>query len=727
MLEYHEYEKAVFDWLKSKYDKEEFTFSLRQVASKGAETDYFIGTSKSNYFATTFWYISVNFPGSAGDLIMLHFGYTRKNEELSYYFEFNQTNSPHDAQNTSALNLIKELKEPLESKFGFRRPFNPNAKMYNYHLKPMQDAYVDIQTMFQDIDKQLYDVIALVDEYILKEKQSNPEFIARRFTKEDFEANLQKALDRIEKHQNTKANNTTIQNAVEVLNEDQLVGDPDHVPKYRYRTINQILYGPPGTGKTYNSINEALKIIDDSDVKVLNFKDRIAVKALFDKKVQTGQIVFTTFHQSMSYEDFIEGIKPDIEEDDDGRRSVVYDVKDGIFKLLCKRAISEYYRFKEKREEKTPLDRLSVFDDAWNSLIELTQSYIDSNEPMHLETLTEKKLSVVSITNQGNLIIKPQVIGALEYTVSYARSKKLFDAFPDLNKVNNIDKEFRSVIGGSNATAYWSVIKYLNKWVSEHGHTAKKEEPIAIDEKLITFDQGLVKKHVKEKTTPYILIIDEINRGNVSQIFGELITLIEESKRLGKEEALTVTLPYSKETFGVPPNLHIIGTMNTADRSVEALDAALRRRFSFTEMLPDPALIASAGALNQSGGKLYDLDLAKLLETINRRVEKLVDRDHQIGHSYFLSVVSWEDLRQVFYRCLIPLLQEYFFGDYGKIALVLGKGFVMEKHAGVDADFFADVFDDYEGLAERKVYEIRQYSPEQIEDFKIAIHGIKIS
>lgn len=504
-------------------------------------------------------------------------------------------------------------------------------------------------------------------------------------------------------------------------------GDLDSEPNNGKYPLNQILYGPPGTGKTYNTINEALKIINDDEAENLKLLDRAAVKSLFDKKVKSGQIVFTTFHQSMSYEDFIEGIKPDIEEDDDGKRSVVYDVKDGIFKRLCKQAVSEYYRFKEKRSENTPLDRLAVFEDAWNNLVELTQSHIDTNKPLHLETLTEKKLSVVSITNQGNLIIKPQVKDAQEYTVSFNRTKKLFDAFPDLKSVRNIDKEFRSVIGGSNSTAYWSVINHLNQWVDKYGHGAKHEERIAVDEKLITFDQDLVRQHIKKKVTPYVLIIDEINRGNVSQIFGELITLIEESKRLGRDEALAVTLPYSKDTFGVPPNLYIIGTMNTADRSVEALDAALRRRFSFTEMLPKPHLIASDGALKETNGELGELDLVKLLQTINRRIEKLVDRDHQIGHSYFLPVDGLEKLRRVFYECLIPLLQEYFFGDYGKIKLVLGGGFVQEKHADAEAGFFAEMLADYGDLVERKIYEIRLYSKDQLEDFRAAIQDINIS
>ena len=210
---------------------------------------------------------------------------------------------------------------------------------------------------------------------------------------------------------------------------------------------------------------------------------------------------------------------------------------------------------------------------------------------------------------------------------------------------------------------------------------------------------------VKEEKK-YVLVIDEINRGNVSQIFGELITLIEEDKRLGNNEALEVTLPYSKESFGVPPNLYIIGTMNTADRSVEALDTALRRRFSFEEMPPNYSL-------TQLDYTIYNYKASKLLKTINRRIEKLLDKDHAIGHSYFIVEEGKNEAKEVikaFYKNIIPLLQEYFFGDFGKIGLVLGKGFVnkMEwvKNTEAFADFDHESCSDFE---ERDVYEIIDY------------------
>jgi 5-methylcytosine-specific restriction protein B len=208
----------------------------------------------------------------------------------------------------------------------------------------------------------------------------------------------------------------------------------------------------------------------------------------------------------------------------------------------------------------------------------------------------------------------------------------------------------------------------------------------------------LCERAKKDPTNSYALFIDEINRGNISQIFGELITLIEEDKRIGKSEELYVTLPYSKEKFGVPSNLYIIGTMNTADRSVEAIDTALRRRFSFEEMPPRYDL--EGLQYNVNGISAWEI-----LKTINARIESLIDRDHAIGHAYFLKKDE-EAIMDSFYRNIIPLLQEYFFGDYGKIGLVLGKGFVRVKDETVKFAHF-----NYEGFDfdPKETYEIIDY------------------
>ena len=363
----------------------------------------------------------------------------------------------------------------------------------------------------------------------------------------------------------------------------------------------------------------------------------------------------------MSYEDFIEGIKP---ETIDG--NVTYEVKDGIFKQLCSQAI-------EQKPKNSDIE-IYNFDKGWNDLIaEVEQNFL-SDSMLLLPILTQDKgVYVTEITDNGNLKIKPKNSRLdIDYIVSYNRTKKLQEAFPDLSVVKNIDKEFRSVIGGSNSTAYWAVLNFINNKIKENNR--------------IIPDYEELKNHV--------LIIDEINRGNVSAIFGELITLLEEDKRKGNPEHTEVILPYSGKKFSVPNNVYIIGTMNTADRSVEALDTALRRRFSFVEMQPDPEILS----------EVEDVDLSKLLETINKRIEVLIDKDHQIGHSYFIGIQNIDDLRRTFKDKIIPLLEEYFYGDFGKIGLVLGEKFI--KQTKYEEKVFAEFPYEKDFLEDKKIYHI---------------------
>lgn len=427
-------------------------------------------------------------------------------------------------------------------------------------------------------------------------------------------------------------------------------------------SLNQILFGPPGTGKTYNTINMALKLCGKKVPQA-----RRDAKKEFDKLVEQGRIVFTTFHQSMTYEDFIEGIKPSTSDEENSE--IQYQIEPGIFKSICIKANPLTGNFEE------------VIEEFKNEISEP-----DGNSPLRIKSQS----TTFDVKYTGKTVFYVQPLNSVKKNAWYP---------VNIEKMR-IAHETGSEKGFYNPTYIREILRYL---VKTRGLVSSK-----------------VKKTEKEN---YVLIIDEINRGNVSEIFGELITLIEADKRLGNEEQLEAILPYSKDKFGVPSNLYIIGTMNTADRSVEALDSALRRRFSFIEMPPIPGLIQTEGKLKNTNGILGDIDLSLILSLINKRLEKLLNKDHKIGHSYFLSVEDLEGLKRAFQRRIIPLLQEFFYGDFGKIGLVIGRGFLdVEVDEGNSENYFAK-FDDYEisSLAERKIFRVKNVEEMDDSSFKEAI------
>lgn len=474
--------------------------------------------------------------------------------------------------------------------------------------------------------------------------------------------------------------------------------------------LNQILFGPPGTGKTYHSIDKALKIIGEKEEKELDYDNRDDVKKQFDKRVDEGRIVFTTFHQSMSYEDFIEGIKPVMDGDDadveiDEFNDLQYEIRDGIFKSVANlaRGVSgtiekavqidfdnkDFYKMSLGGKHRPEKHNWSIKNDliflGWGDDKDFTglnaikdwKRFRDQFKEQFRDLVDESKYVI-----QAVFAFQKMRIGDIVFVT---KGNNIIDAigiitsdyfYDDSHDIDNY--QFRRVKWlATNLNATPDI--FINKKISQQTIYQFYND----DVKTSVLD-GYFNSEANLTSEPkkYVLIIDEINRGNVSQIFGELITLIEQDKRINQNESLEITLPYSKQKFGVPDNLYIIGTMNTADRSVEALDTALRRRFSFEEMPPKYDLA-------ELQNSVYGFQSFEIVEVINRRIEKLLDRDHAIGHSYFLNKDE-DSLIETFYRCVIPLLQEYFFGDYEKMGLILGKGFVQLDKSTDATDVFAD-------------------------------------
>lgn len=457
--------------------------------------------------------------------------------------------------------------------------------------------------------------------------------------------------------------------------------------------LNQILYGPPGTGKTYATVDKTLEIFARAGLKDVG-QSREEKRERFDELVRNGHVRFVTFHQSFSYEDFVEGIRAST----DGDGKITYQVEDGIFKELCAVASS---RMERPHRQSISLEGRTV----WKMSLGNTQG---DDASIYEECLQKNCLlmgyggsvdfSTCRTQEEIRCKFKRELPRQLQRDSLYPVQRvELFAhkmAIGDIVIISDGNLKFRAI---GEITGPYRVIERDEddygqcrdvRWLCTFSPSRPFEELLhktfsqlvlyrladsVLDRQRLA--RLLQVEHTEEDDSlPYVLIIDEINRGNVSRIFGELITLVEDSHRsclpgsLHERDSISVRLPYSRESFSVPENVYIIGTMNTADRSLTGLDVALRRRFSFTEMPPRPDL------LEDKRLRGTDHSLAELLDCMNRRITVLLDREHCLGHAWFMGlddVVTAEALSDVFRNHVLPLLAEYFFEDWEKIRWVL--------------------------------------------------------
>lgn len=475
---------------------------------------------------------------------------------------------------------------------------------------------------------------------------------------------------------------------------------------------NMILYGPPGTGKTYRTRAYAVAICDGRRIE--DVLDAMAdpdgyaeVSDRYDQLVSEGRVGFTTFHQSYGYEEFIEGLRPEYDED---KGVVTYPLRKGVFRDFCEAA--EDVVAVASAEEGVPrfagnprprvwkmglktggvadlLERCRAegslrmgWDDVTPDGVEDSREISDQNRRA-INAFQEEM-------QPGDFVVIPGAVSS-RYDVAVVTGDFEWDeGLPGAKRkraaqwLDGIAKGDFLPLNGGKALTLQTV------------YELPRVSPSKLLEAMGMSDETKVSPQVSK---PYVFIIDEINRGNVSKVFGELITLLEPTKRKGAKEETLAKLPYSGEFFGIPQNVHVLGTMNTADRSIALMDTALRRRFEFVELMPDPALLADVD--------VEGVDVAEMLRVMNARIELLYDREHTLGHAYLMDLrdePSIERLAKAFETRLIPLLQEYFFDDYGKIRSVLGAAAdsFIEVSEGSEVFWGGDA-DEYDRLRSYRV------------------------
>lgn len=477
---------------------------------------------------------------------------------------------------------------------------------------------------------------------------------------------------------------------VEATEEDKMVmPDP----------TNLILYGPPGTGKTYATAAHAVRLCDGLSIEDLIFGNdrRDALMKRYGELVKAERIEFVTFHQSTAYEEFVEGLRPSTVDEDGQQLTAGFRLAatPGIFRTIARRAelstgpASQAFTVGDRQVFKMSIGDATKAEWAWLFDEAIAEGYaylgfgdIDWSDDRYADRAailaavlehegprgefaegTEPSLQAGPVKSP-DLFRNGLHVGDV---IVVAKGLSLFRA------IGVVEGPYEYAPRGDGRYSHRRKVRWL--WHDEDGVAVAEINAKRLSIETIyrlnrdNLNVPALERYANSRhqtgggtSEPLVLVIDEINRANISKVFGELITLLEPDKRLGKVNEIKVRLPYSGDVFGVPANLHIIGTMNTADRSIALLDTALRRRFDFCEMMPDASILPHVPGIN----------LRALLTRLNERIEYLFDREHQIGHAFFMHCKTRTDVDGVMRRKVLPLLAEYFHEDWGKIAAVLG-------------------------------------------------------
>ena len=526
---------------------------------------------------------------------------------------------------------------------------------------------------------------------------------------------------------------------------------------------NTILYGPPGTGKTYNTVMYAVAIIENKKLEEIKKENYTEVIDRYNKYKEDGLIEFTTFHQSYGYEEFIEGIKPDgkgnfvtedgilkriaynaayeglkdeykedevfiegikpvIHSDEEDETDIQYEVVPGLFKKFCDIAGKPILR-KEKCDiginESPTIWKISLGGSGENS----TRTECMKNEHIRIGydeygreiTNLFKGAAGRHILNYfindmsiGDIVMSCYDCNTVDAIGVVTGEYEWHDEYPEYKRLRKVN---------------W-IVKGIKENIIKINNGSRLSNPTVYKLRMDLSDvMEIIEKYskntieVEEKKKNHVFIIDEINRGNISKIFGELITLIEPTKRIGQTEGQKVRLPYSQKLFGVPNNVYLIGTMNTADRSIATIDTALRRRFNFKEMLPDEEVL--------DGIYVEYVSIKDIFIKMNKRITVLFDREHTLGHAYFLPLKdapTIETLANIFENSIIPLLQEYFYEDYEKIRMVLGdnqKDSEDKQFITIEENDYNDLFGDIDyDFDEMSTYKINSFALTNIEAYR---------